>query len=88
MYEVIADSLMQVESDDEEKKALLIEENIQLLEESERVYMTLCNEIMYMYPNALLVKAHHYVLIILLLFFVLTGAAICARLLHWLPYHG
>lgn len=33
----IADSLMQVESDDEEKKVLLIEENIQLLEESERV---------------------------------------------------
>ena len=29
--------LMQVESDDEEKKALLTEENIQLLEESERV---------------------------------------------------
>ena len=28
---------MQVESDDEEKKALLTEENIQLLEESERV---------------------------------------------------
>ena len=31
---------MQVESDDEEKKVLLIEENIQLLEESERV----CND--------------------------------------------
>ena len=28
---------MQVESDDEEKKALLVEENIQLLEEAERV---------------------------------------------------
>ena len=51
MYEIIADSLMQVESDDEEKKALLIEENIQLLEESERVYMTLCNEIMYNYVS-------------------------------------
>ena len=88
MYEIIADSLMQVESDDEEKKALLIEENIQLLEESERVYMTLWNEIMYMYPNALLVKIYHYVLITLLLFYVLTGAAICARLLHWLPYRG
>ena len=32
---------IQVESDDEEKKALLIEENIQLLEESERVHLLL-----------------------------------------------
>ena len=37
-HRTIAESLMQVESDDEEKKALLMEENIQLLEESERVY--------------------------------------------------
>jgi hypothetical protein len=63
--ELIVDSSIQVESDDEEKKALLIEENIQLLEESERVINT-----SYTYPNALLVATYYHCVLTTLLVFV------------------